>query len=64
MLLDSQQILNWPTDSLVKVKAVSQQAQQALMEGTDIALPILNLGTRMEWVANVMLWLLYPREGD
>jgi hypothetical protein len=64
MLLDSQQILNWSTDSLVKVKVVSQHAQHALREHTDIALPILNLGVRMEWVANVMLRLLYPRERD
>ena len=64
MLLDSQQILNWPPDSPVKVKAVSQHAQQALREGTDIPLPILNLGARMERVVNVMLRLLYPRERD
>lgn len=64
MLFDCQRILNWSTDFLAKVEAVSQHAQQALREGTDIGLPILNLGARMEWVANVMLRLLYPRERD
>jgi hypothetical protein len=35
----------------------------AVTEGRDIALLILNLGARWQWVVNSMLRPLYPQEG-
>jgi hypothetical protein len=50
----------------VSLKAILLHAGQAQMRGRDRGrwLPILNLGTRREWVVSTMPWLHYSWERD
>jgi len=50
--------------SILKGKVVPLYDNQAQKRGMDIALPILDLGARREWVISATPRPLYPRERE